>query len=67
MHDKYLLMKLENRFKKGGYVLIAPKSGRVYAYGEDIEKMFKKIIKNNIPMENKHVMFVPRKDAQYIL
>ena len=44
MHDKHLLMNLQERFEKGGYVLIAPKSGHVYAYGSNIEKMFNKIV-----------------------
>jgi hypothetical protein len=60
-------MNLQERFEKGGYVLFAPKSGRVYAYGSDIEKMFKKIVKNKIPVNKKQVMFVPRKDVRYIV
>ncbi|MCR4263620.1 MAG: hypothetical protein NUV98_02785 [Candidatus Roizmanbacteria bacterium] len=66
MHNNHLLMNLQDRFKKGGYVLVAPKSGRVYAYGEDIEKMYEKIIKDKIPSTNKHIMFIPRADRQYV-
>ena len=60
-------MHLQDRFKKGGYVMIAPKSGRVYAYGQDIKKLYDQIQKKKIPGENKLVMFVPRADRQYVL
>lgn len=67
MHNKHLLVNLQERFKKGGYVLVAPNSGRVYAYGEDIEKLHKKMAKKHVAAGTKHVMFVPRADRQYVL
>ena len=60
-------MNLQERFKDGGDALIAPKSGHVYAYGKNIEKMFNKIINQKIPIEKKEVLFIPRKDVRYIL
>lgn len=54
-----ILLNLQKRYEDGGYVLVAPSSGRVYAYGRDIKKLYEKIMKDEIPSTNKLIMYVP--------
>jgi len=54
-----ILLNLQQRYQDGGYVLVAPDSGRVYAFGKDIKKLHEKIISDEIPSTNKLIMYVP--------
>jgi len=66
MQNQYILISLQERFKTGGFVLLAPRSGRVYAYGKDIKKLYEKIKRKEISSENKIIMYVPRPDVSHV-
>lgn len=58
MH-KNILLKLQKKYKDGGFALVSQLSGEVYAYGEDIKKLYKVIDEKKIKDENKIVMHIP--------
>ena len=59
MQNKNILFKLQKKYKDGGFALISQTSGQIYAFGEDIKKLYKLIDKKKIKDEDKIVMHIP--------
>lgn len=57
--NKNILLKLQKKFKEGGFALISESTGQVYAFGEDIKKLYQIIDKKKVKDENKIVMHIP--------
>lgn len=56
MENKNLLFKLQKKYQDGGYALVAPKSGKVVAFSEDLKNLYKTIDQKKIDDKNKLVM-----------
>lgn len=56
---KNLLIRLQRKYQKGGYALVAPKSGKVLAHGQDLPRLYKVIEKKHVNDKDKLVMYIP--------
>lgn len=61
-----LLLKLQRRFKDGGYALVSEESGRVFAYGENLKKLYQRIEQENVKDEDKTVVYVPSAKVKHV-
>lgn len=59
MKRKNLLLQLQRKYQEGGYALVTPKTGKVVAYGEDLENLYATIDRKKINDAGKLVMFIP--------
>ena len=59
IRHKNILIKLQKKYKDGGFALVSQASGEVVAFGEDIKKLYKLIDKKKIKDEDKIVMHIP--------
>ncbi|MBI4009093.1 hypothetical protein HY357_02575 [Candidatus Roizmanbacteria bacterium] len=57
--QKNILLKLQKKYKEGGFALISQASGEIIAFGKDIKKLYKVIDEKKIKDENKIVMHIP--------
>lgn len=56
---KNLLIRLQKKYSKGGYALVGPKSGKVFAHGMDLQSLYKHIDKKRVNDADKLVMYIP--------
>lgn len=61
-----LLLSLQKKYQTSGYALVAPRSGKVYAFEKDIKKLYNTIHKEKIEDKNKMVVYVPSPHAIHI-
>lgn len=66
MKKRNLLLKLQKKFKEGGYALIVPKSGKVIAFGEDLKQLYNNIDKEKIKDADKLVMYIPPPNVKHV-
>jgi dTDP-4-dehydrorhamnose 3,5-epimerase-like enzyme len=66
MKSKHLLLKLQKKYKTGGYALVSPKSGQVVIFSEDIKSLYQTIDKEKINDTNKLVMYVPPPHVKHV-
>ena len=59
IRHKNILIKLQKKYKDGGFALVSQASGEVIAFGEDIKKLYEVIDEKKIKDENKIVMHIP--------
>ncbi len=59
MKNKNLLLRLQTKYQDGGYVLVSPDTGRVFAFGQNLKLLYKTIDAKKIKDEDKLVMYVP--------
>lgn len=64
---KNILLKLQKKYHEGGYALVSQKSGQIYAFGDDIKKLYDLIEKKKIKDENRLVMYIPPLHIKYAL
>lgn len=63
---KNILLKLQKKYHEGGYALISPNTGKVLAYGEDLELLYKIIKKEKIKDQDKLVMHIPPPSVKHV-
>lgn len=62
-----MLLKLQKKYKDGGYVLVSPKSGKVIVFATDFKKLYEAIDRKNIDDADKLVMHVPPLHVKHVL
>lgn len=66
MKNKYLLLKLQKKYQEGGYALVSPETGRIFAFADDLKKLYKTIDAKNIEDADKLVMYVPPPHVKHV-
>ncbi len=66
MKNKYLLVKLQKKYKDGGYALVSLEKGQVFAFADNLSKLYEIIDAKNIEDENKTVMYVPPPNVKHV-
>lgn len=65
MKNKNLLLNLQKKYQKGGYALVSPKSGEVFAYGINLKNLYESIDRNKIKDSDKLVMYIPSRNVTH--
>lgn len=66
MKNRYSLVNIQKKYKKGGFALISEKTGKEFAFGTDIKKLYEMIDKKKIKDSDKIVTYVPPLNASLI-
>ena len=66
LKNKNILLKLQKKYKDGGFALVSETTGQAYAFGEDIKKLYKVIDDKKVKDENKIVMHVPPVNVKHV-
>ena len=61
-----LLSKLQKIHQEGGYALISQKTGKVFAFAEDLKKLYKTVDEKRIKDVDKTVMHVPPPRVKHV-
>lgn len=61
-----LLLRLQKRYQEGGYALVSQKTGKAFAFGEDLNKLYKIIEEKKIRDMDKVVMYVPPPRVKHV-
>lgn len=61
-----LLLKLQKRYQEGGYALVSQKTGKAFAFGEDLNKLYKIIDEKKIKDIDKTIMYVPPPRVKHV-
>lgn len=55
-----LLLKLQKKYQEGGYALVSQRTGKTFAFGEDLNKLYKIIDEKKIKDADKAVNYFSR-------
>jgi hypothetical protein len=66
MKKTNLLLKLQKRYHEGGYALVSQKTGKTFAFGGDLNKLYKIIAEKKIKDIDKTVMYVPPPRVKHV-
>jgi len=66
MNKKNILMKLQEKYKEGGYALVSPKTGKVMAFSETLQSLYTIIDQKQIHDADKMVMYVPPPNLKHV-
>lgn len=61
-----LLLQLQKKYQGGGYALVSQKTGKAFAFGEDLSKLYKTIDEKKIKDMDKVVMYVPPPRVKHV-
>jgi len=59
MRKLSLLSRLQKKHQEGGYALVSQNTDKVFAFGEDLNKLYKTVDEKKIKDVDKTVMYVP--------
>lgn len=66
MKNKNILLKLQEKYHDGGYALVSPDTGRIFAFGQNLKKLYTNIDTRKIKDEDKIVMYVPPPRVKHV-